>query len=84
MSRVDLVLLEGFRMSPYPKIEAVGMVQDRRLLEFDDPSVLAVTGEIAIAALVPLLPIDDVVVLADFVLRHACAAGTNVYACMRY
>lgn len=76
MLPVDVVLLEGFRRSLYPKLEAVRVGQDRRLLAFDDPSVLAVTGETVVAAPVPFLPFSDITVLADFVLTHAVEAGT--------
>jgi molybdopterin-guanine dinucleotide biosynthesis protein B len=76
MSPVDVVLLEGFRLSLYPKLEVVRPGQDRRLQALDDPSVLAVAGEMAIPAPVPFLPIADITVLADFVLAHAVEAGS--------
>lgn len=79
MLPVDVVLLEGFRLSPYPKLEAVGPEQDRRLLALDDPSVVAVTGEAPIAAPVPFLPFFDITRLADFVLTQAVDAGTCNY-----
>ncbi|MBB5695288.1 molybdopterin-guanine dinucleotide biosynthesis protein B [Muricoccus pecuniae] len=71
LSPVDIVLLEGFRLSPYPKLEAVRAGGDRRLLALDDPSVLAVTGDRPVAAPVPFLPLADRAGLADFVLAHA-------------
>ena len=71
LAPVDVVLLEGFRLSPYPKLEAVRAGQDRRILALDDPSVLAVTGEVPIAAPVPFLASFDIVALADFVLANA-------------
>ena len=77
LSPVDLVLLEGFRLSAYPKLEAVRPAQDRRLLALDDPSVLAVTGTSAVTAPVPFLPLADTAGMADFVLRHAARPFTH-------
>jgi len=74
MPAVDLVLLEGFRLSPYPKLEAVKRGQDRRLLALDDPSVCAVTGDAPVAAPVPFLPFSDLAALADMVLAQAADA----------
>ncbi|MDJ0390643.1 molybdopterin-guanine dinucleotide biosynthesis protein B [Roseomonas sp. E05] len=74
LAPVDLVLLEGFRLSPYPKLEAVKRGQDRRLLALDDPSVCAVTGDAPVAAPVPFIPLSDVVALADLALLQAAAA----------
>lgn len=71
----DVVLLEGFRLSPYPKLEAVRAGQDRRLQAMDDPSVCAVTGSAPVAAPVPFLPSSDIGALADFVLAQAAEAG---------
>ena len=74
LAPVDLVLLEGFRLSAYPKLEAVRPGQDRRLLALDDPSVLAVTAELPVAAPAPFLPLADTAGMADFVLSHAAPA----------
>ncbi len=75
MVPVDLVLLKGFRLSPYSKLEAARLGQDRRLLALDDPLVLAVTGEAPIAAPVPFLSLSDMGAMADFVVAHARKAG---------
>ncbi|SHJ90492.1 molybdopterin guanine dinucleotide biosynthesis accessory protein MobB [Roseomonas rosea] len=73
LSPVDLVLLEGFRLSPYPKLEAARAGQGRRLLALDDPSVLAVTADLPMPAPVPFLPLGDVPRMANFVLSRAAA-----------
>lgn len=39
----DIVLLEGFRLCAYPKLEVIGADQERRPLYHDDDSVIAVT-----------------------------------------
>ncbi len=71
LSPVDIVLLEGFRLSPYPKLEAVRAGQDRRLLALDDPSVLAVASDAPMTAPVPWLALGDVPRMANFVIFHA-------------
>jgi molybdopterin-guanine dinucleotide biosynthesis protein MobB len=76
LAPVDLVLLDGFRLTAHPKLEYVRRGQDRRMLALDDPSVLAVTADDAVAAPVPLLPVDEIATLADFVLAHAVRVGT--------
>lgn len=74
LAPVDLVLLEGFRLSPYPKLEAVTPGQDRRLFALDDPAVCAVTGTAPVAAPVPFLPASDIAALADLLLAQAVEA----------
>ncbi|HYZ24330.1 MAG TPA: molybdopterin-guanine dinucleotide biosynthesis protein B [Rhodopila sp.] len=75
LSPVDLVFLEGFRLTFYPKLELVQPERNRRLMALDDPLVLAVTAERPIQAPVPFLQLGDIAALADFVLAHAVEAG---------
>lgn len=75
LAPVDIVFLEGFRLTWYPKLELVQPERDRRLIALDDPLVLAVTADQPVPAPVPYLPLSDIAGLADFVLHHAVAAG---------
>jgi molybdopterin-guanine dinucleotide biosynthesis protein len=50
---VDIVFLEGFRLTYYPKLELVLLDRDRRMIALDDPLVLAVTAERPVQAPVP-------------------------------
>lgn len=77
---VDIVILEGFRLTLYPKLELVSPDRDRRMLALDDPSVLAVVADRPVKAPVPFLPLSDVGGLADFVLNHAVMAGQAMAA----
>lgn len=72
---VDIVILEGFRLTSYPKLELVQPDRDRRMLALDDPSVLAVASDNAVRAPVPCLRLSDIEGLANFVLKHAVQAG---------
>ena len=73
MEPVDIVLLDGFRRSGYPKLEVVPTGQTRAQFAADDPMVLAVTSEAPVTASVPGLPLSDIGALGDFVLAHASA-----------
>jgi molybdopterin-guanine dinucleotide biosynthesis protein MobB len=71
MTRVDLVLVEGFRNAPHDKIEVHRADAGRPLLAPDDPHIVAVASDAAVAGLaVPLLPLDDHEAIAGFVARH--------------
>jgi molybdopterin-guanine dinucleotide biosynthesis adapter protein len=74
MAPVDIVLLDGFRRSSYPKMEVVQDGQDRALFASNDTMVLAVTAEVPVTAPVPGLPLSDISALGDFVMAHARTA----------
>jgi molybdopterin-guanine dinucleotide biosynthesis protein B len=71
MTVVDIVLLDGFRRSNYPKMEVVAAGQNQALLAPADPMVLAVTSDLPIGADVPCLALSNIGALADFVLANA-------------
>lgn len=75
LTPVDIVLLEGFRLTYYPKLEFVQPERNRRLIALDDPLVLAITAFEPVKGPVPFLPLSDIDALGDFVLRHAVEAG---------
>ena len=70
MAPVDIVLLDGFRRSSYPKMEVVQTGQDRASLASGDAMVLAITSDVPVAADVPCLALSDIGGLADFVLAN--------------
>jgi molybdopterin-guanine dinucleotide biosynthesis adapter protein len=71
MAPVDIVLLDGFRRSNYPKMEVVQTGQGRALLAPGDSMVLAITSDVSVAADVPCPALSDIGALADFVLANA-------------
>jgi molybdopterin-guanine dinucleotide biosynthesis protein B len=77
MAPVDIVLLDGFRRSGYPKVEVVPSGQSQALLAPNDPMVLAVTSEEPVTAPVPRVPLRDIGALGDFVLAHAMSGGAQ-------
>ena len=71
ISPVDLVLVEGFKRHPHPKVEIYRPALGKPALYPDDPFVVAVASDERLTGLaVPLLPLDDPPAIADFILRH--------------
>lgn len=70
MSRADLVLVEGFRHEPHPKLEVHRTEIGKPLLAPTDATIVAVAGDRPIAGLEhPLLPLADAEAIADFILE---------------
>jgi molybdopterin-guanine dinucleotide biosynthesis protein B len=71
MSRVDLVLVEGFKRHAHPKIEVYRRSVGKPLLHPDDPFVVAIAAdEILREFSVPWLSLSDAGAIAGFILRH--------------
>lgn len=71
MAPVDLVLVEGYKRSPHPKIEAHRAAAGRPLLARDTPSVRAVATDVPLDGLaVPQFGLDDIAGIAGFILHE--------------
>jgi molybdopterin-guanine dinucleotide biosynthesis adapter protein len=70
MSPVDLLLVEGFKRHPHPKIEVHRPALGKPLLYPDDPHVVAIASDEPIAAPIPLLPLGDPAAVAAFIADH--------------
>jgi len=75
LSELDLVLVEGFRHIPFPKIELHRPSLGKPLLCESDDSILAVATDEAttLPVQLPRLDLNDVVAIASFV-REYCVA----------
>ena len=81
LSPVDLVIVEGFKRDPHPKIEVHRAANGKPWLHPDDPAIRALASDLPPPARSPLpglaptaLPrvaLDDVDGVADLVLEHA-------------
>jgi molybdopterin-guanine dinucleotide biosynthesis protein B len=72
MSPVDLVLVEGFKAYPHPKIEVHRTTLGKPLLCESDPRVVAVASDVPLPRLaVPRFDLEDVGVIADFILARS-------------
>ncbi|MCA0942186.1 molybdopterin-guanine dinucleotide biosynthesis protein B [Yangia mangrovi] len=70
LSPVDLVLIEGYKSSPHPKIEAHRAETGKPLLSPANASVRAVAADSAVETTLPRFDLDDTVAIADFILRE--------------
>lgn len=76
MAQVDLLLVEGFKRHPHPKLEIHRVTLGKPLLCREDRSILAVASDAPIPGLpVPRLDLDAIASIADFVLGHAVEAA---------
>jgi len=64
---VDVILTEGHKGNPYPKIEVFRSLLKRELLCKKEDNLLAVAADIKIAIGVPCFDINDAVGLADLI-----------------
>lgn len=71
LSRVDLVLVEGFKRETHPKLEVFRAAVGKRPLHPDDPNIVAVASDGPVATRVPVVSLDDVEAVADILLAKA-------------
>jgi len=76
MSEVDLVLIEGFKAAPVPKVEVHRPANGKTPLWPENPHVVAVATDGAIEAPMPVLDLNDVVAVAQFILDYDMKAFT--------
>ncbi|MEM7296542.1 MAG: molybdopterin-guanine dinucleotide biosynthesis protein B [Pseudomonadota bacterium] len=70
LAPVDLVLIEGYKAAPHPKIEAWRPVCGQPLIAPSDPSIRAVASDAPVAAPVPRLDLNAPQEVADFILHE--------------
>jgi molybdopterin-guanine dinucleotide biosynthesis protein B len=74
---VDLVLVEGFKRDPLPKIEIFRAANGKPPLFPDDRNIVALISDVAAPATgLPQASIDDLTGVADLVLAHARSVAT--------
>lgn len=67
LSPVDLVLIEGYKREPHPKIEAHRKAAQQPLIAPDDSSIRALASDIALEIDRPVFDLDDTAAIADFI-----------------
>jgi len=70
MSPVDLLLVEGWKRHPHPKLEVHRPSLGKALIYPDDPDIVAIASDEPLAAPIPLLPLGDAVAIAAFIVDH--------------
>jgi molybdopterin-guanine dinucleotide biosynthesis adapter protein len=73
MSRVDLVLIEGFKREPHRKIEVYRLANGKPLLFPDDPGVVGIATDTAVETTLPVAHLDDIEAIAAMMQRSAVA-----------
>jgi molybdopterin-guanine dinucleotide biosynthesis protein B len=72
LSPVDLVLIEGYKREPHPKLEVHRAAVGQPLLHPDDPSIIAIASDAPLVGItIPLVHLDDVARIADMLIQHA-------------
>jgi molybdopterin-guanine dinucleotide biosynthesis protein B len=81
LSPVDLVVVEGFKHGRHPKLEIHRASVGKPLLFPDDPYIVAVASDGALADTgVPLVALDDDDAICDLILRFAVPLDTLISA----
>jgi len=70
LSPVDLVLIEGFKRDPHPKIEAYRAEPGNPLIAPGDDSIRAVASDVPLDLACALFDLDDTKAIADFILAE--------------
>ncbi len=70
MSPCDLLIVEGFKRQPIPKIEVFRSANGKVPLHPDDPHVVAIATDVHVDSPLPQFALDDVAQIADFVCVH--------------
>lgn len=70
LSPCDLVLIEGFKQEPVPKLEVYRLANGTPPIFAERSDVVAVATDGEIDTLLPVLPLNDIGAIADFVLHH--------------
>ncbi len=67
MADVDLVLIEGFKSYPHPKMEVYRPEVGKPLLCAEDDSIVAVATTTGLEVQIPQLPLNDIESVTDFI-----------------
>ncbi|WP_120632366.1 molybdopterin-guanine dinucleotide biosynthesis protein B [Ruegeria sp. EL01] len=70
LSPVDLVLIEGYKREPHPKIEAFRAEPGNALIATDDDTIRAVASDTPLDLDRPVFDLNDTCRIADFILSE--------------
>ena len=70
MSPCDLVLVEGFKYTPIPKIEIHRAANNKPLIYPEHPNVVALASDVSIESGLPWFHLDDIDAIAAFIMQH--------------
>lgn len=64
MSPVDLLIVEGFKADPHPKIEVHRAANGKPLMFSKDPAIVGVAADISVETTLPSAHLDDIPAIA--------------------
>jgi molybdopterin-guanine dinucleotide biosynthesis protein B len=71
LSRVDLVVIEGYKSEPHRKIEVYRAANGKPLLFPDDADIVGIVADVAVETHLPMAHLDDVAAVAAMMRRYA-------------
>jgi molybdopterin-guanine dinucleotide biosynthesis protein B len=71
LSRVDLVIVEGYKSEPHSKIEVYRAANGKPFLFPEDVAIAGVVSDVAVETLLPTAHLDDVAAVAAMMRRLA-------------
>ena len=72
LAPVDLVLIEGYKREPHPKLEVHRAAVGMPLLAVADPAIVAIASDVALKeAPVPILDLNDVEGIVEILISRA-------------
>ena len=71
MSPVDLVVIEGFKTEPHPKIEVYRKASGKPPLYPDDPAIAGIATDASIKTALPVVHVDDIPAVAAMMRKYA-------------
>ena len=71
MAPCDLVLVEGFKKTPIPKLEVRRAERQTSVLAEEDSSIVAVASDYEVSGLdIPVFNLNDIPSIADFIWKY--------------
>jgi molybdopterin-guanine dinucleotide biosynthesis protein B len=72
LSLVDLVLIEGYKREPHPKLEVYRAEVGKPLIQPGDPAVVGIASDVPLTNVaVPVVDLDDIDRIADLALERS-------------
>jgi molybdopterin-guanine dinucleotide biosynthesis protein B len=81
MSRVDLVVVEGFKREPHRKIEVYRAANEKPLLFPDDPGIVGIATDTPVETTLPTAHLDDIEAVAAMMLKSAISLEDVLAKC---
>jgi molybdopterin-guanine dinucleotide biosynthesis protein B len=71
LSPCDLLLVEGYKRNPMPKLEIYRAANGKPLLHPEDPHIVGIASDVALASALPRFELSDHDAIANFILTHS-------------